>query len=183
MHLSLFKKNTEKRSGSGFNILSGDSTDGHGGFGVGSLSLDHMTPVIIDVERERVFIDMGAIHARSEIEKRVKVIDDPKELNDPKNYWIVWVTTGHAEDGNAKYDGIGACSFLREDEPPEGSRFRRAYKSMPEHVNNMDKALKGRVVVDHMDERSRYMLKEYLKGFKEELWHNADASLREAFEK
>lgn len=68
--MDLFNKNTGKKQGSGFNILSGDSTDGHGGFGVGSLSLDNLTPVIIDPVEERVFIDMGAIHARSEIEKK-----------------------------------------------------------------------------------------------------------------
>ncbi|WP_370542936.1 YwhD family protein [Geomicrobium sp. JCM 19055] len=71
--MDLFNKNTGKKQGSGFNILSGDSTDGHGGFGVGSLSLDNLTPVIIDPVEERVFIDMGAIHARSEIEKKSKI--------------------------------------------------------------------------------------------------------------
>ncbi|QQK78057.1 YwhD family protein [Salicibibacter cibarius] len=178
--MELFNKNKEKRTGSGFNILSGDSTDGHGGFGVGSLSLDHLTPVIIDPVDERVFIDMGAIHARSEIEKKVKLLENKEELNDPREYWMVWVTTGHTEKGEPKYDGVGACRFYREVEPPEGSRFRRGYKSMPEHVNNMDKALKGRVVVDLMDEKSRYMLREYLKGFSEEYWNNSDDQLKEA---
>lgn len=53
-----------------FNILSSDSTNGDGGFGVGTLDLNNITPVIIDVEREDVFIDMEALHGRSRIEKK-----------------------------------------------------------------------------------------------------------------
>ncbi|GAK06973.1 YwhD family protein [Geomicrobium sp. JCM 19038] len=178
--MDLFNKNTGKKQGSGFNILSGDSTDGHGGFGVGSLSLDNLTPVIIDPVEERVFIDMGAIHARSEIEKKVKLLDQLEELNDPKLYWMVWVTTAHTDQGSPKYFGVGACRFYREEEAPEGSRFKRGFKSMPEHVNNMDKALKGRVIVKGMDDKSLYMLREYLKGFSEDYWNHSSSELRSA---
>ncbi|GAK12055.1 YwhD family protein [Geomicrobium sp. JCM 19039] len=178
--MDLFNKNMNKKQGSGFNILSGDSTDGHGGYGVGALSLDNLTPVILDPIDERVFIDMGAIHARSEIEKKVKLVESLEELNDPKLYWMIWVTTALTKAGEPKYSGIGACHYYREEEAPAGSRFKRAYKSMPEHVNNMDKALKGRIIVDQMDEKSLYMLREYLKGFSEQYWNNSDEKLHEA---
>jgi len=39
-----------------FTILSNDSTDGDGGYGVGTLDLNNVTPVIIDCEKEHVFI-------------------------------------------------------------------------------------------------------------------------------
>lgn len=55
-----------------FTILSGDSTDGDGGFGIGSINLDNMTPLIIDPEENDVFIDMDALHAKSKIEKMVR---------------------------------------------------------------------------------------------------------------
>lgn len=53
------KKKGEKR-GQGFNILSSDSTDGHGGYGAGTLNLNNVSPVFVDVEGEEAFVDMGA---------------------------------------------------------------------------------------------------------------------------
>ena len=58
---------TEKRK-IGFNIVKNDSTDGHGGFGVGALSLENISPVFVDV-LETAFVDIGAMHARSTVEK------------------------------------------------------------------------------------------------------------------
>lgn len=40
---------TEKKKKIGFNIVKNDSTDGHGGFGVGALSLENISPVFVDV--------------------------------------------------------------------------------------------------------------------------------------
>ena len=38
--------------------------------------------------------------------------------------------------------------------------IRRGYKSLPEHVNKMDKSLKRHIMVDHMDESSkRYLVR------------------------
>ena len=34
----------------GFTIIKNDPTDGHGGFGIGSLTLENVSPVIIDIE-------------------------------------------------------------------------------------------------------------------------------------
>ncbi|SFE62646.1 YwhD family protein [Alteribacillus iranensis] len=169
------KKNEEiKRSR--FNILSGDSTDGHGGYGVGALSLDNVTPVIVDPEGDDAFIDMGALHARSAIEKRVRILESRDELPDSRKYWIVWVTVQQKE-GKPHYGGVGACEFLVE---REDKRIKNGYKSMPEHVNNMDKSLKGRVVVDHMDDHSKKILAAFLKGFNEDMWNHSTEELHQA---
>ncbi len=45
----------------------------HGTFGTGVLSLANVSPVIIDVEAGEAFIDMGAMHARSSVEKGIKL--------------------------------------------------------------------------------------------------------------
>lgn len=175
--MSLSDKNKKKQfKSSGFTILSGDATDGHGGYGVGSINLDNVTPVFIDPEEERAFIDMGALHARSEVEKRVRFHPDKSKVPNGKLYWLVWVTVDHKE-GKPYYAGVGACEMLIE---REEKRIRNGYKSMPEHVNNMDKSLKGRIVVDHMDDFSKKMLREFLKGFNEEMWKNASPELHEA---
>ncbi|GEK58940.1 hypothetical protein CHL76_06555 [Marinococcus halophilus] len=167
-------KGAEKKRGSQFNILSGDATKGDGGFNAGALSLDNVTPVFIDPAEDAAFIDMGALHARSEPEKRVKFGPDKSNVPDGKLYWLVWVSTEHGENG-PYYAGLGACEMLVD------KKARRAYKSMPEHVNNLDKAIKGRIAIAHMDEHSRYILQEYLKAFNRNMWDNSTEELYEAF--
>ena len=55
----------------GFTIIKNDPTDGHGGFGVGSLTLEHVSPVIIDVEEKTAKVEIGAMHARSDTERGI----------------------------------------------------------------------------------------------------------------
>ncbi len=43
----------EKKKKVEFNIIKKEPLDGHKGFGKGALSLDQVSPVIIDVEDER----------------------------------------------------------------------------------------------------------------------------------
>ncbi|HHY73804.1 MAG TPA: hypothetical protein GX497_11430 [Bacillus bacterium] len=154
-----------------FNIIKNDSTDGHGGYGVGSVSLNNVSPVIIDTEKQEAFIDMGALHARSAIEKGIKVTANRDDVPNGKTYWVVWVTVNRNEKG-PYYHGLGACELFID------SDARRGYKSMPEHVNNMDRSLKGRVIVDNMDEQSRHILGEFLKNFNEEMWANTSEQLK-----
>lgn len=175
--MDLFDKGDKKRKGGGFNILSGDSTDGHGGYGVGALSLDNMSPIIVDPEDNDAYVDMGALHARSEVEKRVKFSQSKEDVPDGRLYWMVWVTVDHKEGGKSFYAGVAACEMLIE---RGEKRIRKGYKSMPEHVNNMDKSLKGRIVVDNMDDHSKKILGAFLKGFNEEIWENSSEKLHQA---
>lgn len=154
------KKNKQKQQ---FTIIKDDSTDGHGGYGMGSISLENMSSVIVDPNESRAYVDMDAMHARSSIERRVKYFPDRDEVPDGLLYWIVWVTVERAEEGSY-YAGVAACE-LRVDRPN-----KRAYKSMPEHVSHMEKSLKGKIIVDHMDEKSKKLLGEFLKDFDAEMW-------------
>lgn len=157
----------------GFNIIKNDSTDGHGGYGVGSVSLNNVSPVIIDTEKQEAYIDMGALHARSAIEKGIKITSNREDAPNGKIYWVVWVTVNRKQEGPYYY-GLGACELFID------AAARRGYKSMPEHVNNMDRSLKGRVIVDHMDNQSKRVLGEFLKSFNEEMWKNSSEQLKEA---
>ncbi|WP_257347518.1 YwhD family protein [Pseudalkalibacillus decolorationis] len=160
----------------GFTILSGDSTDGHGGYGVGTISLNNLTPVFVSPEDGEAFIDMGALHARSSVEKRIKFTANREDAPNPKLYWLVWVMVDSKNDG-PYYAGIGACELQVDAEA------RRGYKSMPEHVNNMDKAMKNRIVVDRMDDKSKQLLKEFLIGHNEEFWSRSSDELKHALSK
>lgn len=162
-----------KKSNSDFTIISNDPTDGHGGFGLGTISLSNITPVIIDIEANEAFIDMGAMHARSKVEKRVKFLHDPDEVPQPaKPYWLVWVTTERNEDG-PYYAGVAACYMTVNKEA------KRGYKNFPDHVNKMDKSRKGHIIVDHMDDKSKKILREFLKNFNEDMWERSSEKLKQ----
>lgn len=154
-----------------FTIIKDDSTDGHGGFGIGSISLEHMSSIIVDTDKEEVYVDMDAMHARSKIERRVKYMPNREDVPEGLQYWIVWVTVEYNDHG-PHYAGVGGSELLV-DRPN-----KRAYKSMPEHVLNMESSLKGKITVDHMDERSQKLLAHFLKEFNADMWENSSEELK-----
>lgn len=164
----------DKKKKNQFTIIKDDSTDGHGGFGIGSISLENMSSVIVDPNENKAYVDMDAMHARSEVERRVKYFRDRSEVPDGKLYWIAWVTVENGENGPYYY-GV-AASELRIDKPN-----KRGYKNLVEHVNHMEQSLKGKVVVSHMDEKSRQLLVDFLQTFDEKMWENASNELKKAF--
>ncbi|UTR06300.1 YwhD family protein [Alkalihalobacillus sp. LMS6] len=178
MIVDLLNNNNLKKAkkSSNFTILSNesDSTDGHGGYGAGLINLDHMTPLFINIDEQEAFVDMGALHARADVEKRVKFIPTLEDVptEGMKRYWLIWITID-TKDKKPYYSGIGACYMT------VNKAAKRGYKSMPEHVNQMDKALKGKVSVEKMDEPSRQVLADFLKAHSEDIW-NESTTLHEA---
>ena len=83
-----------------FNIIKNDPLDGHKGTNIGSISLDNIAPVFIDVANKEAFIDIGGMHARAQVEKGVKWINDKSEVEgeEAKEYWLL-VTTERSESG------------------------------------------------------------------------------------
>jgi len=163
----------QKKKTNAFTIIKDDSTDGHGGYGVGAISLENMSPVIIDPTEGEAFIDMGAMHARSRIEKRVKILPNREDVPNGKLYWICWVVVERGPEG-PYYHGA-AASEIRIDK-----EAKRGYKRMPEHVKHMEQALKGKFVLDHIDDKSKQLLRDFLIDFDQDLWERASDSLEQA---
>ncbi|MEB4857107.1 MULTISPECIES: YwhD family protein [Priestia] len=164
-----------KKKSIGFNIIKDDSTDGHGGYGVGALSLENISPVFVCPSDEEVFVDIGAMHARSVVEKGIKFLPNKDEVPNGKLYWLVWVTIDRKHEG-PYYAGMTACEMTVDRE------IRRGYKSLPEHVNKMDKSLKRRIMVEEMDNKSKALLREFLKSHNEEIWTLSNDDLKEALQ-
>mgnify|MGYP001473529649 CR=1 FL=1 len=160
------------KKSSEFNIIKNDPTAGHGGFGAGSFTLDNMSPVIIDVEAKEAYVDMGAMHARSKVERRIKFLPDRDAVPNGKRYWLVWVTVERGKHG-PYYAGVAGCEMVIDQD------IRRGYKNFPEHVNNMDKSRKGRIVVQHMDDKSKRILRDFLKDFDEGMWERSSDELKD----
>ncbi|TKC16885.1 YwhD family protein [Robertmurraya kyonggiensis] len=163
---------TEKKKSIGFNIIKSDPTDGHKGYGIGALSLDNVSPVIIDVEEGEAVVDIGAMHARSVVEKGIKFLKTKEEVPNGKPYWLVWVTIDRKEEG-PYYAGVTACEMTVD------RSIRRGYKSLPEHVNRMDKSLKRHIIVEHMDDKSKGILTEFLKKHDPGMWERSSQQLKD----
>lgn len=162
----------KKKKTIGFNIIKNDPTDGHKGFGIGSLSLENVSPVIIDVEEGEAIVDIGAMHARSAVERGIKFLKTKEEVPNGKTYWLVWVTIDRKLEG-PYYAGVTACEMTID------RSIRRGYKSLPEHVNKMDKSMKRQVMVDHMDDKSKKVLADFLKNHDQQLWDNSVDQLKQ----
>src|SRR3954447_8806251 len=154
-----------------FNIIKNDPMDGHKGFGKGALSLDNVSPVIIDVEEGEAVIDVGAMHARSVVEKGIKFLKTKEEVPNGKPYWLVWVTIDRDERG-PYYAGVTACEMTVD------RSIRRGYKSLPEHVNRMDKSIKRHIIVEHMDAPSKVVLQEFLMNHDKGMWERSSEQLK-----
>ena len=139
----------------GFTIIKDDPTDGHGGYGIGALSLENVSPVIVDIEEGEARIEIGAMHARSDTERGVKFTTNREDSEGGKPYWLVWVTIDFKEDG-PYYAGVTACEMVVNREK------RRGYKILADHVNKMDKSMKRNIIVDHIDDKSKQILADFL---------------------
>lgn len=156
----------------GFTIIKNDPTDGHKGFGIGLLSLENVSPVIVDVEEGTASVEIGAMHARSDVERGIKFTMDRADSEGGKRYWLVWVTIDHKENG-PYYAGVTACEMVVNREK------RRGYKILADHVNKMDKSMKRHIIVEHMDAPSKKVLASFLKQLNPELWERSEEQLRQ----
>ncbi|PLR67815.1 YwhD family protein [Bacillus sp. UMB0893] len=161
----------KKKKSIGFNIIKSDPTDGHGGYGVGALSLDNISPVFVDVTEGEAFVDIGAMHARSAVEKGIKFLPNKEDVPNGKPFWLVWVTIDRKPEG-PYYAGVTACEMTVDRE------IRRGYKSLPEHVNKMDKSLKRHIMVEDMDDASKGILMTFLKNHNADMWKNSNQELK-----
>lgn len=143
----------------------------HKGFGAGSIDLNNVSPVILD--QGEAYIDIGAMHAKSKIEKGIKFVTDPAEVPNGRKCWIVWVAVDRAAEG-PHYGGMTACEMLVD---PEA---RRGWKILAEHVNKLDYALKRRVILDGLDAAEKSALRELLINHNAEWWERTEDRVKEA---
>lgn len=146
-------------------------TKKHKGFGAGSIDLNNVSPVIID--RGEAYVDVGALHAKSKVEKGIKFLTDRSEVPDGRKCWVVWVAVDHTEEG-AYYAGATACEMMVDEEA------RRGWKILADHVNKLDYALKRRFIFEGLDDSEKAALRQLLMTQKPEWWERSPEELKEA---
>lgn len=152
------------------NIVSNKETN-HRGFGQGTIDLSQLSSVIID--GDEAYLDLGALHAKSKVEKGIKFVPNKEEVADGRSCWIVWVAVDFKEEGKY-YAGVTSCEMLIDTEA------RKGWKILADHVNRMDYALKRRVMLDNLGEREKAELKKLLIDNDPGMWERSEPALKEA---
>jgi hypothetical protein len=160
--------NPEKKEKKSFalNVVSGKE---HKGFGAGTIDLNNVAPIIID--GDTAYVDVGAMHAKSRVEKGIKFLPNKEEVPNGRRCWIVWVAVDRAEQGSY-YAGATACEMLVD---PEA---RRGWKILANHVNNLDYALKRRYILSELNPVEKGALRKLLMEHNAEWWDNSPETLK-----
>jgi hypothetical protein len=161
----------EKGKKLSLNIVSSSERSRHKGFGAGMIDLSNLSSVIID--GDEAYIDLGALHAKSKVERGIKFSVNKEEVPNGRRCWVVWVAVDRTEEG-PYYAGVTACEMLID------SEAKRGWKLLHEHVNLMDRALKRRIVLDGLNEQEKRALKSLLIQHNEDWWNRSSEELKQA---
>ncbi|WP_044482653.1 YwhD family protein [Paenibacillus antibioticophila] len=155
------------------NIISNEDKSKHKGFGAGSIDLNSMSPVILD--GDEAYIDIGAMHAKSKVEKGIKFSMNRDDVPNGRQVWIVWVAVDRSPEGQF-YGGLTACEMWIDTEA------RRGWKILADHVNRMDYALKRKVLLEGLSPEQKQLLKKLLLDTNEQWWERSPEHVKAAFE-
>jgi hypothetical protein len=143
----------------------------HKGFGAGSIDLNNVSPVIID--QGIAVIDIGAMHAKSKVEKGIKFSMNREDVPEGRQVWVVWVAVDRTPEGQF-YGGITACEMWID------SEARRGWKILADHVNKLDASLKRKIILEGLGSTERAALKSLLTAHNAEWWAASPEELKAA---
>lgn len=147
------------------------SSKQHKGFGAGTIDLSAVSCVIID--DGVAYIDVGAMHAKSKVERGIKFTPNKEDTPNGRQCWIVWVAVDRNEEGSY-YAGATACEMLID------SEARRGWKILADHVNKLDHAIKRRYNLSELGDAERVALRKLLTEHNLEWWDRSPEELKQA---
>ncbi|MBO9598471.1 MAG: YwhD family protein [Cohnella sp.] len=142
----------------------------HRGFGAGTIDLSQVACVIID--SGEAYIDVGAMHAKSKVEKGIKFSPNKEDVPNGRPAWVVWVAVDRNEEGSY-YAGVTSCEMLIDTEA------RRGWKLLPDHVNRLDASLKRKYMLDNIGPVEKEALRKLLMEHNPEWWDRSPQALKE----
>lgn len=155
------------------NIVSSNEKSKHKGFGAGSIDLNNVSPIIIDGGEAK--IEIGALHAKSKVERGIKFSQNREDVPNGRQVWLVWVAVDRSPEGQF-YGGATACEMWIDTEA------KRGWKILADHVNKLDYALKRRVMLDELGSTEKAALRTLLVSHNEAWWDLTPESIKEALD-
>jgi len=154
-------------------ISSSEKSNKHKGFGAGSIDLNSVSPVIIDGGEAK--IDIGAMHAKSKVERGIKFSANKEDVPNGRQVWLVWVAVDRTPEGQV-YGGATACEMWIDTE------VKRGWKILADHVNKLDYAIKRRIMLDELGPDDKRALRTLLTTHNEEWWNRSSDELKTALD-
>ena len=130
-----------------------------------------LTAVVVD--GEKAWFDEAALHGRTALEQQVRWLARREEVPNGRTVNPVWVYIRPAGGGKYQYYGVVACDMVIDEAAGVG------HKSLGDHVNRLEKAMKGHIDLTLLDEKGRRALAEALAGYPEVLEHSRDELKKE----
>ena len=132
-----------------------------------------LSAVLID--GGEIFIDNGAVHAKSRIERGITFVKHREDVPNPRQVLGLWVTL-HRFDGEQGFYGAMPFWLLIDGDTQTG------YKSLAKQVNGMDKAVRGEVELTGVPSEVLQQVALFLRELRPDLWEYAAPHFRAAFE-
>lgn len=126
------------------------------------------------IDGDDVFVDNGAIHAKSRLEVGVQFVQSLEEVKNPRHIQGFWVTLKRQANGLG-FAGLMPFDLWIDDSEKVG------YKKLSDHVNRMDKAVRGQVDVGEVPKEVVAKAGMHLKKMRSDLWDNASDAFKSAF--
>lgn len=133
---------------------------------------ENLTAVLID--GDDIFIDNGAIHGKSRLERGVdfRAALKPEDVPNGRPVHVVWVTLKRYENGMG-FNGICASTLVIDGETNIG------YKPMGALVNQMSYVVKGKIDLQGVSEEQRKKLAAFLQEVRADLWANTPEEVKQ----
>ena len=142
----------------------------HKGFGAGSIDLSQVACIIID--QGEAYIDVGAMHAKSKVERGIRFSPNKEDVPNGRPAWVVWVAVDRNEEGSF-YAGAASCEMLID------SEARRGWKVLADHVNRLDASVKRRFLLDNLGPAEKAALAKLLQEHNREWWDHSPQQLKD----
>lgn len=126
------------------------------------------------IDGDRIFIDNGAIHAKSQIEQGIQFVRDRAQVPNGRTILGIWITLHRFEHGQGFYGAMPFELFIDEN-------AKVGHKYLSQQVNGMDKAVRGQVQLTEMPIQIRLKVRQYLEQVRPDLWEHAAETFKAAF--
>jgi hypothetical protein len=135
---------------------------------------DFATLSVVMIDGEEIYVDNGAIHGKSRIERGVdfRTYTKPEDVPGGRKVKEVWVQLKSFESGRGYY-GLVSAELVVNSEQMVG------YKSMGALVMAMDGAIKGKFSLQNLSAEERAKFRAFLETFREDLWANTPQEIKD----
>jgi len=131
---------------------------------------------VVMITPDHITVDNGAIHGKSRYERGIdfRTYTAADQVPNATRIAEVWVTLKRNEAGHMGYNGVCAAEIYVNAEQKVG------FKSMALLVNMMDRAVKGKIDLTHLQGDERQRLAAYMQELRPDLWDNASEDVKQA---